>query len=500
MAKGEGSGSVALGAARLAVAAALLAAAQPARAEEQRAGDTGGALPGFVRVGAASPFDTGLVVAGLAGYGYRGAMVADSDDHHRAAIDVATSFRPLDWLAIAARFSGRYDRHTDTGEADDSGWVGDPRLAVRATLPVGGALWLAAHAGLWVPGRDAPSLDPGAATVDLLGIASWAAPGGRFLLGAQAGFRLDRSAESVDRPQELSPSDRMALGVSDSNAALFGAGVALRTGAATEWVAEWSWDVLVGDRAPGSSRWPMRAGAGVRQQLARTLGLQLLVEYSLADAAAPDAMDALYPIESRVQALAGITFQPGRARDDHAGRLVIKERGRDDAVARPPAAGAIAVEVTGASGALAGAEVVLEPDGGAARSARTGPDGRAVFSGVGGGPARVRASHPRHRAGSQAVVVEPGATSSLRIALEPAFPPGQLRGLVRSFQGRPLAARLVVSPLDVETRCDPRGEFELDLPPGEYVVSIEADGYRAQRRRVVIEQDGVTILNVDLRR
>ena len=203
--------------------AALLAASGAARAEPA-VGDAGGAMPGFVRVGAAAPLDPGLAVSALAGYGHRGAVVADGDNHHRAAIDLAASLRPLSWLAVAARFSGRYDRHTGTGLGEDSGWVGDPRLAARAVTALGGGAWLAGQLGLWLPGRDAPSLDPAAATVDASALVTWLAPGGRLAIGGLVGFRVDRSAASVERPEQLSPSDRMALGVSDSNAALMGTG------------------------------------------------------------------------------------------------------------------------------------------------------------------------------------------------------------------------------------------------------------------------------------
>ncbi|HKE16956.1 MAG TPA: carboxypeptidase-like regulatory domain-containing protein [Kofleriaceae bacterium] len=497
--------AVAMGAGSRSVAVALVAAAgvtplavsRPAVAQ-QPAGDSTGALPGFVRVGAAGPFDTGFVLSGLAGYGYRGAVVAESDRHHRAAFDVATSFRPRNWLAIAARYSGRYDRHTGTGTGDEGEWVGDPRLAVRASAPLGSELWLAAQAGLWVPGREGSSLEPDAASVDLIGLATWAPPASRFSLGVEGGFRLDRSAEAIDRPEELSASDRMSLEVSESDAILMGAGASMRTGA-TEWVGEWSWDALVGDRAPDAREWPMRLGAGMRRQLTRTVGLQLLVEVSLSRTRDPVVLDPLFPIEPRFQAMAGITLAPGR---EEPGRAPVRP-------AREPTGGSIAgawivVSVVDAAGApIAGADVVVLPSGGSGtevRMGRTDARGRVTFDGIDGGLARIEVSHVRHRASSRLLEVEPGRTSNLRFALSRALPPGQLRGLVRSLSGRPLAAELAISPLGTRTRSDAHGEFEIDLPPGEYEVSVEAEGYRAQRRRIHIEQDGVTILNVDLRK
>ncbi len=501
MGAGFRSAAVALAAGRLlAAAGAALLLPRSIRAD-QAAGDTGVALPGFVRVATAGPFDTGFVLSGMAGYGYRGAVVADSDRHHRAAVDVAASYRPLDWLAIAARFSGRYDRHTDTGAGKDSGWIGDPRLAARASAPVGGGLWLAAQAGLWVPGRDAPSLEPGASTVDLLGLASWAPAGGKLSIGLQGGFRFDRSAEAIDRPDQLSPSDRMALGVSESDAVLLGAGAALRTGA-TEWVGEWSWDVLVGDRAPDARQSPMRLAAGVRRQLSQIVGLQLVAEYSLAEGPEPGAMDALFPIEPRFQALAGITIHPGR-RSEPRGSGSLVDGGLRAADDRTVAGAWIEVLVVGAGGEpVSGADVVLLPTAGSeeVRMGRTGGDGRAIFEGLDRGLARVRVSYRGHRTSSRLVEVETGAKSTVRFSLSQALPPGQLRGVVRAFTGQPLAAELTVAPTGARTNSNARGEFEIDLPPGDYEVTVKADGYREQRSRIRIERDGVTILNLDLRR
>jgi hypothetical protein len=482
----------------LPVIAGLVAVAVPRHARaEQAAGDTRGALPGFVRVGAAGPFHTGLVVSGLAGYGYQGSVVAESDRHHRAAFDLATSFRPLDWLAIAARISARYDRHVDTGASDDSGWVGDPRLAARASHRLGEALWLAAQAGVWVPGRDAPSLAPGAATFDLVGLASWAP--GRLVLGAQAGFRFDRSDEAVRESDELTPSDRLALGVSESHAVLLGLGASLRTGA-TEWVGEWSWDVLVGDQAPAARRFPMRVAAGVRRQVSATMELQLSLEYSLARS--PGAMDdALFPVEPRVQALAGITFQPGRERErERLATRPSRTRSEWDSLARPT----ITIAVVGPDRKpVVGADVVLLPSDGSAaqvRMGRTDAAGRANFDDVDEGLTRVRVTHRGLRTSWRLIEVQAGQPKAIRVALQPAPRPAQLRGVVRSWSGRPLAAELTVSPSGVRTRCDAHGEFAIDLPPGDYQVSVRARGYRAQRRRVHIERDGVTILNVDLGR
>jgi hypothetical protein len=82
-----------------------------------------------------------------------------------------------------------------------------------------------------------------------------------------------------------------------------------------------------------------------------------------------------------------------------------------------------------------------------------------------------------------------------------ALPVGVLRGLVRDFAGRPvLGASVRVDEVEAATRVDVDGAFELELEPGAHEVEVAAEGYATQRRRVSVEQNGVTILNVDLRR
>ncbi len=81
----------------------------------------------------------------------------------------------------------------------------------------------------------------------------------------------------------------------------------------------------------------------------------------------------------------------------------------------------------------------------------------------------------------------------------PATPAGQLRGLIRSFKGRGLKATVRVYPLNVEAQTDDDGSFVVDIPPGVYEVAIEAEGFKGQRREVRVEENGVTILNADLR-
>src|SRR5262245_48711496 len=98
--------------ASLVVALSLSTAALPAGAQSavdepvQASGDAAGALPGLVRVGTAGPLERGLVADAQLAYGYLGPVLEADDTHQRGAFDLAASFRPIAWLAVAGRFSG----------------------------------------------------------------------------------------------------------------------------------------------------------------------------------------------------------------------------------------------------------------------------------------------------------------------------------------------------------------------------------------------------------
>jgi hypothetical protein len=94
-----------------------------------------------------------------------------------------------------------------------------------------------------------------------------------------------------------------------------------------------------------------------------------------------------------------------------------------------------------------------------------------------------------------------GKTSTpLELTVVPAVPAGQLKGLVRSFDGAGMKATIRVPKAKLEVASNADGEFVLDVPPGSYLVEIEAPGYVPQKRVVRIENRGVTVLNADLRR
>ncbi|HKP57944.1 MAG TPA: carboxypeptidase-like regulatory domain-containing protein [Polyangiales bacterium] len=97
-------------------------------------------------------------------------------------------------------------------------------------------------------------------------------------------------------------------------------------------------------------------------------------------------------------------------------------------------------------------------------------------------------------------VVEEPPPAEVEPAPAAPTPAGQIRGNVRAFSGQPLAATVSLDPGSIEVTADERGEFRLDVAPGSYTVQLRARGYRTQTRTITVDDNGVTVLNVELRK
>jgi hypothetical protein len=135
--------------------------------------------------------------------------------------------------------------------------------------------------------------------------------------------------------------------------------------------------------------------------------------------------------------------------------------------------------------------------------ATTNEAGKFVFDAVPPGQAALTANAPGFLQGAWHVEIGDNLSDLGRRVLEPIEeePPGsQIRGMVQSFKGDKIPASVVVEPLGIELRCTEDGMFQVDVPPGTYELSVSAPGYATQKRKVVVEENGVSILNIDLRR
>jgi hypothetical protein len=208
----------------------------------------------------------------------------------------------------------------------------------------------------------------------------------------------------------------------------------------------------------------------------------------------------LVPIEPRVSAFAGIRYAFG-------GEAEVKPAPEE---AAPPPAEVVAPPVPTATDApvevvviddqgvpvenakvsitIAGAKRELPRDASGSYRDEHVPPGTGVLAveGVGFEPLE------------RPVKTQAGTPLKVELKLTALPPPSQIRGVVRSFSGQGLAARVRVAPLGLEATTDPSGAFQIDVPPGAYEVTVEADGYESQERRVRVDPQGVVILNADL--
>ncbi len=125
---------------------------------------------------------------------------------------------------------------------------------------------------------------------------------------------------------------------------------------------------------------------------------------------------------------------------------------------------------------------------------------RYVLTGIRASGLSLRVSAERLGTFSRSVTLEPGKTLVVDVRLAPADKTGQIRGLIRSFDGKGLSASVRIEPLGVALQTDAGGVFSVDVPPGRYAVVVVAPGHGAQTRSVEVGPDGVVILNADLRR
>lgn len=485
----------------LAIASALAIVMMIARAPVAR-GD--GGLHATGRVPSATP-GPGLALALDGGYAYTGAVLATGDAHHRVGGGVAAAWRALPWLELGLDVRGRYDRHT--GNEPDSGWAGEPRMWLRAMRAVGGGVWLGARAGVWLPGGDAPSVALDATTVDGAALVTWAPAAMR--VSALLGFRLDRSRDAIDATT-ISRPDRIGLGWSDANAVLVGVEVARRAGA---WQprAELSGELRVGGVTDAMvSTWtsPMRLELGVRRALTGAWTVEAAADLGLSARPRSDIYGGvtLLPIEPRVAALVGLAWrQPARvALVPRVTPVVVPEPPDEGPIVTappPPATGTLRGRVVDDDGAPLPGAVVRAGD----RTATTGDDGTFTFEGLAPGELELAIERPGHApvARTITIVADAGGAPAPAlgdVALARVRPPSQIRGVIRDFESHGLAATVRIEPLGLEVVAGADGSFAIDVPPGSYRVIVRLAGFASQTRRVTVEQEGVAITNIELRK
>jgi len=506
-----------------------------------------GAMPGGLHAPTAEVLPKGAVeVSTLMGLGRRTGLLGPDHKFNRGIGDLAIAFGATDFLSVGLSLDGRYDRHWgQVGDAtmntmsttpaapagkNEDGYVGDPHLIVRLAKKAGTTAF-GGQLGIWVPGKDAPSIAGSAISVDARALVS--IPAGPGLLSFSGGFRLDNSAKSVDQPMRLSLPDRVSLGVSDYHA-LF-AGAQLRIPAGKAWVGvEGSLDAFIGgppEPAAGDVkraelargklifRGALTAGFFITEQFSAIAFLEAAKVPGINDAQIDDGNIPLVPYEPIFTGGIGLQARFGGPK-----AVIPSSTQRECARHVPPDCPDLKADVlTDVTGTVldnggkpvVGAKVTLSLKNAQVNPVVTDEKGSYVFKGVlighsMGGKATIEETAAE--IGVEVSNMKPGKATIAQIAensntvppitLEPVLPPGQLRGVVRSLPGGKAVggATVTVEGSDKTATTAEDGTFSMDLAPGQYKIKVTKAGLKDQELDVTIDPNGVAIKNIDLQK
>jgi len=169
----------------------------------------------------------------------------------------------------------------------------------------------------------------------------------------------------------------------------------------------------------------------------------------------------------------------------------------------PDPSGKLTGKVLGPDGRGVAATLVVEyPESpGTAPTEATSSDDGSFTIAVHGGAYKLTTRGEAYQETTSTGRVEPNGTANVSVTVARKVRQGQLRGQVLSFDGKPLAATITVTgKTNTTATTDAQGFFSVDLPAGAFDVSIESKGHATQQRKVNVKLDGVTVLNVDMRR
>jgi Carboxypeptidase regulatory-like domain len=474
-------------------ALALVLVAFPAHGVEVGAGER--ARPALHRVGVVEPGKPGtLSVASDLSAGVTESLSDTDAAHARFAARAAATVDATRWLNVGAWVGGRYDRHPSDAHGSDDGFLLQPELSARLGSR-SGALGLGFEMAAWLPAGD----DIGASFSGLSadGRLLVSAQASRLLVAGYAGYRLDRSARAAGDAARLRFGDRSALGVSDFDAVLAGVGVGYPAGR-TLLFGEVAAQLLLGSPKIGAS--PLWLSVGARRPLG-PVGMAFELSLDALLSSRPDVGPGaeLFPIEPRVTLNVGLRYRFGEQAPSRAPALPPAALPAVVVAPKPaPAPATVELELLDDRGQpLQRAQVAVKQGETETPLTETSP-GHYRLANAHPGRARLRVQADGFRLVERDIELKNGVAARVDVKVEQALPAGQVRGLVRSFRGKPLAASVRLEPGGSATKTDAEGFFQIDVPPGDYEVVIEAVGYQSQRRKAKVEKQGVVIVNADL--
>ncbi|HVY30616.1 MAG TPA: carboxypeptidase-like regulatory domain-containing protein [Polyangiaceae bacterium] len=467
----------------------MLALARGASAEG--VGEGTRARSALGRVGVPSEGKAGNVAAAvdLSG-GYTEALSSDDSAHARVAASAAAAVDAARFLNVGVWLGGRYDHHAD----GDDGTLFQSELSARLAWRFGG-LGVGVEGAAWLPGGNDIGSSFSALSADGKLLLSGHTPS--LVVAGFAGYRLDRSSKAAGEAPRLSFGDRSALGASDYDAVLAGLGLGYVAGKTTLF-GEAAAQLLLGSPQFGAS--PIFVTLGARRQLGGGLSAELALTGLVS--ARPDDLSPtapLFPIEPRATLALGVRYRFGENQPAAPPPPPPPPAPPDKpVVAPPPPPASVELSLLDDRGQpLKRAQVVVTQEGVETPLVETEP-GHYRLDDAKPGKAHLRANAEGFKPIEQDIDVGAGKPLHVDAHAEQALPAGQVRGLVRSFRGKPLAASIHLEPGAVQAKTDAEGFFQIDVPPGEYEVVIEAPGYEPQRRKAKVDQQGVVIVNADL--
>jgi hypothetical protein len=433
----------------------------------------------------------------------------------------------MPWLELATLGSLRYDRHPRDSDGVDSGTLGQAAIVARSGLPLGGGFWVGGDLRVTFPGSERFSESLKSPVLDLRSAIGRSER--RLRYAAVFGYRSDHSANAADDASRYRFGDRLVLGASDFDALLFGVAVAVPF-RHVEWFGELSLDWLIGQGSPKFSQSPARVDLGLRRKLTARLSAEVLGELVLSGRPSVSASAPLVPVEPRLLVALGLRYHfdlnaaPAVRSAEPAAPIRPAAVGSASARSAPPPPEPHAELASPAPGTAGSEPAAVVPR---ARATVTVVDSAGhplsdatvlfvssegtlalpfdhgstfVSDQLPSGAGRLIVRADMMRDWERPIELSRESNFEIRVALIAADASGQIRGQVRSFDGKGLPASILVEPghLNVEANAD--GSFSLDVAPGKYVVAVEVAGYRAQKRTVVVRRNGVLVLNLDLER
>lgn len=477
---------------------------------QPRIGDTDQALPGIRRVPVIASGLTGLHTAIDAGYGLTEGQRGEGL-HHRALGSLAVGLVALPGLEFGAMTTLRYDRHPNDGLGTDSGSIGQFAIVSRYGTRVSRTFGLGLDLGMLFPGTEKPADTLSSPAIDARALVAWLPQSG-LRVAAFAGYRFDYTNGVGGNAPRYRTGDRLALGLSDFDSVLWGIGSAIPIGN-YEFLGELSADLMVGHASPSLSKSPWRADIGIRRWFSASVQAELLSEYALSSRPVVSPATPLVPIEPRVTVMLGLRYQftHNRATNSVAPPPTIvaapepqpaenREAPKQTPQAVPPATGHLVVTVFDHEGhPLSDATVELVTETGT-RQLQFKAGSTFELKDAPVGVAKIAAKADLMSDFSRNIEIQKDGELQLRIDMLSAEVSGQIRGQVRAYNGRQLAAHVLIEPGKLEAHAGPDGTFSVDVSPGKYIVKIWLDGFQPQERSVQVGKRGVMVLNVDLQK